>query len=326
MEPFDRRYIPNAFPSLLTLANTKQDIASRLATALQSIVTNFPPRDSYEPSSCKGLFVGPTGLAYLFLHASASPLCTDPISGKTAREWAVKYLHGHRELLPPSSLASSGRCGIGSEALCYPAVQAAVTKDPAHVRTLLSYVPAILDADSLPDELLQGRAGTLYLLRMVRHWVGGESAPLVERAIEQLSEQLLARGPDWTWLGHRYLGAVHGDVGILTQLVATTPGLAPRAEGLVARVLEWQQVGDAEGQVRGNWPTRPKREKHGTDLVQFCHGAPGILASLWMLRELFPNLKQKIDEAEDLGRECVWNYGLLRKEPSLCHGIFGSAL
>jgi lantibiotic modifying enzyme len=325
MEPFETRYIPNTFSSLLTLANTKGDIAARLATALDSIVMDFPPRDEYDPAHCKGIWAGPTGLAYLFFHASTSSLSPSLIRGKSARQWAIEYLRGQRELLPPSSLASSGRCGIGSESLCYPAVCAAVNQDMADVRTLLSYVPAIVEEDSLPDEMLHGRAGTLYLLRLVLHRVDG-SEGLVEQSITQLSEQMIARGPEWTWRGHRYLGAVHGDVGIITQLVTTTPSLAPRVEAWLARVLEWQQVDEVEGQVRGNWPTRPRMEKHGTDLVQFCHGAPGFLPSLWMLKQHFPNLRQKIDQAQELARECVWKYGLLRKEPSLCHGIFGSAL
>ncbi|KAL1843663.1 hypothetical protein VTK73DRAFT_2789, partial [Phialemonium thermophilum] len=100
-------------------------------------------------------------------------------------------------------------------------------------------------------------------------------------------------------------------------LVLTTPPVAPRLEATLARLLD-AQLGD------GNWPSS---EGHpGRHLVQFCHGAPGFVLSLLSLRPYFPALQDRVDAAIKKARECIWEQGLLRKEPSLCHGILGNAL
>jgi hypothetical protein len=278
--------------------------------ALEDIIKNYPPLNQYDRHSLEGLWSGPTGIAYLFLHVSAAhPKLI--ISGHHALTWAKSYIKGSRGSLR----VSSSRCGIGDENLCYHAVAAAVTKDQSHVRELVACIPHIVRGD-YPNELLYGRAGTLYLLRLVRHWVP-DSSPLVDDAVAQVTQRVRRDGPHWKWHGKRYTGAVHGDVGILAQLVLTTPGLAPQVEGVLDGLLD-AQLPD------GNWPSS---EGHtSASLVQFCHGATGFVHSLLSLREFFLDLRGKIDAAVSSGRECIWTSGLLRKEPCLCHGIFGNAL
>ena len=49
--------------------------------------------------------------------------------------------------------------------------------------------------------------------------------------------------------------------------------------------------------------------------------------SLVKIRSFFPeDLRQRIDVAIERGRKEVWEKGLLRKEPNLCHGITGNML
>lgn len=270
------------------------------------------------------------------------------MAGRPAIEWARSYvLVPQRSAGPGPSQASSstaspvpspaprpplpalepGRCGTTSEKLAFEAVRACVSRDLGHVKEFVTSVSPALrrqpqaDADDYPDEVFYGRAGALYLLRMVRHWVPN-SAPLVEGTIVRLTERIMSRLGEWTWRGKPYLGAVHGDIGIITQLVLTTPPMADRLEGVLKAVLEAQRED-------GNWPASAKEE--GPDqakpcLVQFCHGAPGVVHALLSLRPYFPNLETEITEAIKRGRECVWREGLLKKEPNLCHGIFGNAL
>ena len=193
--------------------------------------------------------------------------------------------------------------------------------DRQNVKTFVRSVMQIMDAVSeYPDELLYGRAGTLYLLRMVRTWVSG-CDDLIGPAIAEVENAMLGNAPNWKWRGKRYLGAAHGDIGIVTQLVLTSPELAPRLEDTLSRLLEMQRED-------GNWPSSEEAASlgGGKGLVQFCHGAPGFVTSLLSLREFFPNLHDKIDAAVERGRECIWQQGLLKKEPCLCHGIFGNAL
>src|ERR1700760_3365922 len=113
------------------------------------------------------------------------------------------------------------------------------------------------------------------------------------------------------------VGAVHGAIGIITQIVLTDAAWAPKLEAELATLLTYQYDS-------GNWPSSipPGRDR----LVQVCHGAPGVVNSLLSIRQFFPKLKDKIDRAIARGRECILERGLLTKESCLCHGISGNAL
>ncbi len=294
------------------------DTDTYMKAALEDIVANYPPRSRYPHEILQGLWSGPTGIAYLLLQvAHHKPDLL--ISGQPASHWALGYISGSRG--HNLRLGSHG-CGISDEKLAFEAVRAAITRDMRHVRDFVSAVSQVLPVDEFPDENLYGRAGTLYLLRMVRHWVPGSNS-LLDPAIAEISNTILNRGPRWEWHGKRYLGAVHGDIGVVTQLVLTSPELAPRLEGILERLLGLQLPD-------GNWPSA---EGHGgmlaggKGLVQFCHGAPGFVISLLSLGKYFSEeVQAKIDVAVARARDCIWNQGLLKKEPNLCHGIFGNAL
>ena len=307
----DQRHLVIDSTHLLTLGDTD----GYLQAALDDIVANFPPRSRYPQETLQGLWSGPTGVAYLLLHVSSlRPDLT--VAGQPAEHWARAYIapgsRGHN-----LRLGSHG-CGIADEKLASEAVLCAATGDLRHVRQFISSVSQLLAVDDYPDELLYGRAGMLYLLRMVRRWVPA-SSDLVDPAIAEISNTIMNRGPLWTWRGRRYLGAVHGDVGILSQLVLTSPSLAPRLTSVAEKLLEMQRAD-------GNWPSSEESGLAGKGLVQFCHGAPGFVLSLLALRAHFPELRARFDAAISRGRECIWSQGLLKKEPSLCHGIFGNAL
>jgi hypothetical protein len=321
----EQRHIPNTFNPLFTLPKTP---SSLLQEALSELLINSPPKPSYEPSALAGLFLGPTGLAYLFLHISSlHPTLT--ILEKPAIHWAKEYIAGDRGVL----ILKPGCCGLISEKLCLEAVRACITKDLSHVKEFVKNIPALLTPpskgnpqnDPFPSELPYGRAGALYLLRMIRHWVPN-SAPLVERSIVLITERILATDDngagDWIYRNRRYIGAGHGDMGILAQLILTTPPLAPQLEGRIERLLDMQQP-------NGNWSKfedEAEGDEMAPELVQWCHGVPGFVISLLSLRPFFPRLQEKIDAAVERGRECTWELGLLRKEPNLCHGILGNAL
>ncbi|GAB1319830.1 Abscisic acid ABA receptor [Madurella fahalii] len=308
----DQRYIVIDSPDLLTVDNTD----SYLTAALEDIVANYPPRNRYPHEILQGLWSGPTGIAYLLLQVS-SHRPDLVIAGQPAEQWARRYIMAPGSRGHNLRLGSHG-CGVSDEKLAYEAVRSAVSKDLGHVRQFVSSVSQVLAVEEYPDENLYGRAGTLYLLRMVRHWVPGSNG-LVDPAIAEISNTILNRGPHWKWHGRRYLGAVHGDIGIVTQLILTSPSLAPRLQPVLEKLLG-MQLPD------GNWPSSEESGGSGKGLVQFCHGAPGFVISLSALRSYFPDLHDRIDHGIRRGRECIWIQGLLKKEPNLCHGIFGNAL
>ncbi|KAK7422305.1 hypothetical protein QQZ08_009527 [Neonectria magnoliae] len=315
-----QRYISNNLPAQ-TLGTAPKEI---LPYTLALVLKYTPPLPAYTEQHLGGLFTGYTGLAYLFLQLSAMHPDLQ-VAGHDLLYWSRQYLAGDR-----GHLVMEGKCGIGSEKLSFEAVRACVTKKQEHVIELLSNIPRLLGPfptpqdDPFPSEIAHGRAGTLYLLRMVKHWVP-EYAPLIESPLRRLTETIMNTDDDgrgnWEWHGRRFFGAGHGDIGIITQLVLSNPSLAPELSSRLEKLLELQTSD-------GNWPDsgRCLREGRTPNLVQWCHGAPGFVYSLLSLRPYFPSLHEQIDTAVKRGQGLIWRHGLLTKEPSLCHGIFGNAL
>jgi hypothetical protein len=147
------------------------------------------------------------------------------------------------------------------------------------------------------------------MLRLIRTWLPS-LAPTINPVITRVIETVLSHQP-WSWAGHQYLGLVHGDIGIVTQVVLSDPTSAPRLESKLRSLLSLQN-GD------GNWPFIEGRD---LGLVQYCHGVPGFVPSLLAIRQYFPSLQTEIDKAVMKGRKCIWEKGLLDKEPNICHGI-----
>lgn len=205
-----------------------------------------------------------------------------------------------------------------------------MSKEHTDVLAFLSNMPKVLgpysteQGNPYENELLYGRTGVLYLLRMLRRW-GPNSASSLEEPIAQLAGKIMGTDSDgmgnWEFNGDRVYGPPHGDIGIITQLVLTLPSLAPKLSGKVEELLSLQGPD-------GNWPSsRDKMEvKKGWERVQYCHGAPGFVCALQTLRPFYPELHDRIDQAVAQGRETTWSRGLLTKEPNLCHGILGNAL
>src|SRR3569833_1531100 len=228
------------------------------------------------------------------------------IAGKSCHEWAGLYLGGER----PHAEVMPANCAVLNEPVCHTAVSAAYHKSDALVRALVSYVSIITTTSMIPDgtewtrsfEYVYGAAGFLYLLRLVKSWHPA-SAQLIDPAIYIVIEWILKNGPPRIYV-ERFdmLGPGHGDMGINFQVVRSDPSYATPAA------------------IRTEPMTRPRRQ-----LVQWCHGAPGIVQCLVLLRPHFLDLAGRIDAAIEKGRAFTWKEGLLTKEPNLCHGITGNA-
>lgn len=317
----EQRYISNNMSPQALNASPPQ----LLKNSLDKILKHTPPLQRYTSRQSGGLFSGYTGLAYLFLQLSSSHPDLR-VMGHSLRFWAGKYLEGDRGDL----VLAKGNCGLACEKLSYEAVRACFSGSNDDVVDFLSNIPMLLgpyppaSGDLFCSEIVYGRAGALYMLRMIRHWIP-ECESFLESAIYRLSDLILATDDDgrgnWEWHGKRYFGTAHGEVGIIAQLVLTCPSLAPRLTHRLRDLLDLQWSD-------GNWPSSEckMREGKAPTLVQWCHGAPGFILSLRALRPYFPELQSDIDHAVNKAQGIVWRHGLLTKEPSLCHGIFGNAL
>src|SRR5205814_2048359 len=128
--------------------------------------------------------------------------------------------------------------------------------------------------------------------------------------IEWLRDQ---RDPDGLWTQRlvgkstRYLGPAHGFAGCVLAL------------GDVADVSETLRRFAVEEDGLVNWPPVAGRrlEDNGDGLIrmQWCHGAPGMVATLAHLID---------EELAVAGGELTWRAGPLRKGAGLCHGTAGN--
>jgi lantibiotic modifying enzyme len=157
------------------------------------------------------------------------------------------------------------------------------------------------------NELLWGVPGTLLVARAMLERTGEERWR--DAVAESEADLSRARDDDGLWTQHlyghvtRYLGPAHGFVANAFALGASDDD---------ARVLREHALHDGE---YVNWPPLPGQEKMR---VQWCHGAPGILATAASYLD------------EDLllgGAKLIWHAGPLEtneKGPGLCHGTAGN--
>src|SRR5207247_1276057 len=104
------------------------------------------------------------------------------------------------------------------------------------------------------------------------------------------------------------LGPAHGFAGCVLAL------------GDVSGVSETLQRLAVEEDGLVNWPPLPGQRlgegsRDGQIRVQWCHGAPGIVATLAYVLD---------EELAAKGGELVWRAGPLRKGANLCHGTAGN--
>jgi hypothetical protein len=130
----------------------------------------------------------------------------------------------------------------------------------------------------------------------------------------------------WAWtqrLGRhdvRYLGAAHGLVGNVHALRnGPCPPRGDVEERAVTTLSRLAHVEDGHA----NWPPSVGGALVANDRirVQWCHGAPGILSTMW---DASPD-DDTWNELLLAGGRLVWEAGPLRDAPGICHGTAGSA-
>jgi lanthionine synthetase-like protein len=152
-------------------------------------------------------------------------------------------------------------------------------------------------------ELMWGSPGTIL--------AGRELGLDVTASIEWLRGQ---RDPEGLWTQQmygrttRYLGPAHGFAGCVLAL------------GDVADVSETLQRFAVEEDGLVNWPPLAgerlgEGSRDGQIRMQWCHGAPGIVATLAHMLD---------EELAVAGGELTWRAGPLRKGANLCHGTAGN--
>jgi lanthionine synthetase-like protein len=181
-----------------------------------------------------------------------------------------------------------------------------LTRDAGLAERVHELVLASLDSDA--NEVMYGTPGAMLVAEAMLAWTG---EPRWDEAWRAAAERVeTARDADGLWTSHigghavRYLGPAHGYAGNVRAFANRGPVQLADLEPYVLR----------DGGLV-NWP--PGEGVTPDEIrVQWCHGAPGMVATLGDLLDLDVALA---------GGELTWRAGPLAKGVGLCHGTAGNA-
>jgi Lanthionine synthetase C-like protein len=254
----------------------------------------FHPADEVDDGP-NSIYLGVAGVAWA-LHELGSTGWGDAVLGalelyRREPDGGEQWAHA------PGYLA--GECGIAL-------VGFRLTGDAGLADRVHDLVLANLDDEW--RELLWGAPGSLLAAEAMLAWT---SEQRWEAAWDALADELeAAREADGLWTQHRlgdarFLGVAHGFAGIERAL---SNRRTVEVDGVLARhVLR-------DGPL-ANWLPIPGDDPEKLR-VQWCHGAPGIVASLGHVMD---------EELALAGGELTWQAGPLVKGSNLCHGTAGNA-
>jgi lantibiotic modifying enzyme len=189
-----------------------------------------------------------------------------------------------------------------------------LASDPALADELHAHVRA--NVANPTDDVMWGAPGTLLAALALGEWTG---EPRWEDAARETATALRARrGDDGLWRqddDYRGLGTLHGAAGNTLVLLRLEPddALAAETAAVLARTVFREKD-------LANWPGSPRSglvDDRGRIRLQWCTGAPGVLAGAW----------EYLDEELFLaGAELIWRAGAHGDEKGhgICHGTSGN--
>jgi hypothetical protein len=312
------------------------DAHAELLASLERLTTFNPPVQTCSTGwTWHAFYSGPTSIALLF-HRLSIKYPDFSFKSQTFLDWAEAYLQlGSHYLTTKLPTVDPSHCGIANETLCQLALQSLLASDSSLALRLCSYASIINSPDQAgSNEWLYGRAGYLYILRLVLTLLDPIPDSTRQRLIEATTatiSRILSCPFPWTWHGKPYLGAVHGSMGIITQIILSADAIAtPSLPNIVNQVKPYL-LEILQSQFKsGNFPpSHAKGEQDDDRLVQFCHGSPGIVLSIMSIGKFYQSdmsVYDKFTAAIHNGQADIMARGLLTKSPCLCHGIPSAVL
>ncbi|XP_017775017.1 PREDICTED: lanC-like protein 3 homolog isoform X2 [Nicrophorus vespilloides] len=332
-----KRFLVNQMPDFAEnqVEVPTEQIIKQINEYISDIRENFQPT---ERNGKDGLYLGTAGVAYMYYHLSKVP-AMGARREELLRE-AVEYLrpaldvctYEVNEMNIPGLLL--GNCGVYAVAS---AVFAATGEEKESLRYRELYNDAAKyckELNFLPygsDELFVGRAG--YICGAI--WMSRQTAKAFKTEdifdlcrIVVLSGKQYAQSTKtpsslmYSYYDVEYLGAGHGICSILLILMSV-PGY------LDANPLDAKVVQDAVDYLlslqdeHGNFPAATDEIKNqSNELIHWCHGAGGVV---YLMAKAYLSWKNdKYLKACERAADLIWEKGLLRKGPGLCHGVAGN--
>ncbi|OQD83936.1 hypothetical protein PENANT_c014G09521 [Penicillium antarcticum] len=357
---------PQFFPNTLTpptinaatLASSLEELRIAVRNGAEQVKENTPLPESW---GSHGIFRAFPGIALTFLRLDYQT----SVLGDT-KETSLDYRQlGLQQVpsgLPEAPLLPSRLSAIGSSSPVTAItlrILAALAKDNwgnGKANIAVEDISCLLDAVQIAlkneplvahdgrkmggDEILFGRAGLLWTLLNIRAHTFDEKTqtaltpvlgkiPDIIRVIidagRQGSKSYINKNGDQE--AHPLM--VHGITGILTIILSAKPD--ELAEHLPVIGDSITALCKLSISTNGHLPMTLPPFSYGqrSELVQLCHGTPGLLillaAALKNTALTRAHWDPSWDQAIYLGTERVWEEGLLSKGGSLCHGISGNA-
>jgi hypothetical protein len=270
-----------------------------------------------DPAVVHGVYLGAAGVLWA-LHELAQAGLHEPRHdyARLAEDVVESYL-GRPEFGGPLPSLWMGEGGVALVAwLLSPA--------PAPADRLAELIAVAPDDDTL--ELMWGSPGLLLIADAMLERTGEDRWTTLWTTIaDRLMLQWGAHVPDW-WTQRLHgstqeiLGPAHGLAGVVAAL-ARRPELLS-ADRLVPRTAAALSATAIREGDQVNWPParrQPLQKQDDLIRTQWCHGAPGIVASIAALPH-----DDGLDPLLLAGGELTWAAGPLRKGANLCHGTAGN--
>ena len=266
------------------------------------------PLDEDEPRVFRTLYLGAAGVVWALaelerrgfaeLRRDYVPLLERVLEAEREAPDFDEYDDPERSLL-------MGECGVVL-------VLHLLRPEPEREARLAELIAA--NAQDKRRELMWGSPGTMLAARRLGR------GDLWRESADRLLEQWDGESGVWTQelygRTRRFLGPVHGFAGNVLALAAEPDAALERRA--VETLRRYAIIEDN----LANWPPELDSpfDGRGGIRVQYCHGSPGMVASL-------ARLAPSDDEHERLllaGGELTWQTGPLAKGANLCHGTAGN--
>ncbi|XP_060521281.1 lanC-like protein 3 homolog [Cylas formicarius] len=313
----------------------EQDIKRFVDNLVVDIENHFKP---IEKNGTEGVYLGTAGTSYMFYRLSKIPTFQDQKESYLNK--ALNYIKPaiavyqfttkNKQDLPSLIL---GHCGVYAVAsVVYHAIgdetQSKNFRDFYYRAADLCKDQNFLHCGS--DELFVGRAG--YLMGAL--WLAKETkTPLQKNDLYEICRVMVRSGRDYSvrhhspcplmyaYYGVEYLGAAHGLCTIL-QSILSVPGYLDANPGDAADVKTSLDYLLSIQTPEGNFPATLDEMGRECKLVHWCHGAPGMF---YLMAKAYLVLQDgKYLESCKRMADLIWERGLLKKGPGLCHGVAGN--
>eukprot|EP00761_Pharyngomonas_kirbyi_P007187 gb/GECH01007196.1/.p1 GENE.gb/GECH01007196.1/~~gb/GECH01007196.1/.p1 ORF type:complete len:507 (+),score=112.33 gb/GECH01007196.1/:1-1521(+) len=297
----DKRYIDNDMPDYsgenlqeILSSNTRKKLAVGKDRVLRLIEDNIKPSSSIGYS----VFTGAAGLAYMYLnlyqHSSSESQNKEHYLNLAVEfiESALRRLKRYQKRQGGVSHhvgfvdGESGPLAIAT--LIY-AATGDEDKRKSVAKELISVARIASHEQISANELLYGRAGTLHAILLVKET---SSDIITDSVVETLCDRIMSDGYHfgnfkcpllWEWHDKKYLGAAHGIVGIL-YILLDVPYVRQNPKWMRDILNSVHFIATELQFPDGNFPTRTDHFELNrpaySKLVQWCHGAPGVIPLL----------------------------------------------